>query len=59
MAGFPACSGSTITGVLQIYPKDVDELTFGLALSGLDGSLIANSKLERLPPRLTVVSSKK
>jgi Cupin len=48
----------TIAGVLQVYPKDVDELAFGLALSGLDGSATADSKLGRLSPRLKIVSSK-
>jgi hypothetical protein len=47
----------TVADVLQVHPKDLDELVFGLALTALDGSAPLPSKISRLPPRLRVVSS--
>ncbi len=46
----------TVADVLQVHPKDVDELVFGLALTALDGSAPLPSKAGRLPPRLRLVS---
>jgi len=48
----------TVADVLHVHPKDLDELVFGLALTGLDGSAPRDATVGRLPPRLTVVSSK-
>jgi Zn-dependent peptidase ImmA (M78 family)/transcriptional regulator with XRE-family HTH domain len=48
----------TIADVLHVHPKDLDELVFGLVLTSLDGSGPLESKTKRLPPRLTVVSTK-
>lgn len=42
---------------VYIYPKDVDELTFGLAMAGLDGAVEGDRALERLRPRLAVLAS--
>jgi len=42
-----------IAGSLHVYPTDVDVLTFGLAIIGLDGAVSS----EHLRPRLTLASS--
>jgi len=36
----------------------LDELVFGLVLTALDGSAPTKSTISRLPPRLTLVSTK-
>jgi hypothetical protein len=48
----------TVADVLHVHPKDLDELVFGLALTGLDCSPPRDATVGRLAPRLTVVSSK-
>ena len=47
-----------IASTVHIYPKDVDELAFGLALTGLDRSAASVASLGRLRPRLTVLASR-
>jgi Zn-dependent peptidase ImmA (M78 family)/DNA-binding XRE family transcriptional regulator len=47
----------TVADVLQVHPKDIDELVFGLALTALDGSMPLPTRVGRLPPRLTIVTS--
>ncbi len=44
-----------IASTVGIYPKDLDELTFGLALISFNGE--ASATIDRLPPRLTVVTT--
>ncbi len=48
-----------IASTVHIYPKDLDELVFGLAAAGLDAPADVRVSLQRLPPRLTLVSSTK
>lgn len=47
-----------IASTVHIYPKDLDELTFGLALRNPDETGIPDATPVRLRPRLTFVDSK-
>jgi hypothetical protein len=40
---------------VYIYPKDVDKLTFGAAVSLLDGAVGSEHEAQRLRPRLRAV----
>lgn len=47
-----------IAAALNVHAEDVDELVFGLALTGLDGPGRASGPGQRRRPNLTVVSSR-
>jgi hypothetical protein len=48
-----------IASTVGIYPKDLDELVFGLAMVFLNDTGKSGHQIETLRPRLTVVASKK
>jgi len=46
-----------LANTVHIYPKDLDALTFGLAIHCLDAAPDAEPSIERLRPRLALVGS--
>lgn len=48
---------NAVADALHVHPEDVDELVFGLALTGIEGAATPRLPGDRLRPRLTVVGS--
>ena len=46
-----------LASTVHIYPKDLDDLAFGLVRAGFDGAISSGQQIEGLRPRLTIVAS--
>jgi Zn-dependent peptidase ImmA (M78 family)/DNA-binding XRE family transcriptional regulator len=47
-----------IADAVHVYPEDINELVFGLALTALEGAKSSNASRSTMRPHLSVVSSK-